>query len=256
VRLNETLAIGSLSVGVVIASALAVRHLRAENVQHVPFTAERVDIFYLYPSQQIRTTKAATYAKRPDGSFSERRVRMDSDGHPYVIQSFIDTTQRRGVTFDSLTHSITTARYGLSALAEYRTKPSACAMDDPQVTATILGFQVFRSSEPIASASGKTRVNESWVAPALDCYPLRQIQYLSKDGGPAVPVFRSDVTSVRLGQPDGSLFAVPDEGYTERSPSQVFAERQRLLGRNSVCPECEVKRDQILDRSYNATRNP
>jgi hypothetical protein len=66
-----------------------------------------------------------------------------------------------------------------------------------------------------------------WEAPALSCFPLKQINYIGPAGGELKALNVYTAKSVVVGEPEASLFAVPS-GFTERSPSgeaREFARR-------------------------------
>jgi hypothetical protein len=77
---------------------------------------------------------------------------------------------------------------------------------------TVLGYSVTQ----VVKRWNDVRL-EKWVAPQLDCYPLRS--HVSDSRGPYEEV---TVTKVEEVQPPDSMFEVPP-GYTEASPSEVEA---------------------------------
>jgi hypothetical protein len=78
----------------------------------------------------------------------------------------------------------------------------------------ILGYLVI----PITTSESDDDGGTKWIAPALDCYPLKETQLSSRGSHNEITV-----TAVAEGEPSATLFAVP-ANYIERPPSQVDAE--------------------------------
>ena len=98
-----------------------------------------------------------------------------------------------------------------------------------------------------SKSEGQSIMVEEWLAPGLDCLPLRVSATLQDSNGSVIGRDVEDVSSVRLGEPDGSLFEVPSQ-LTERSPSQVMAAEKAARG--EACEGCQSAGVTAADRNY------
>ncbi len=238
----------------ILGSFVVVRTTRGQTEQRAPFTAVVVENFYKYPSLQPASQVVTKFATKADGSNVKIREEALSDGTTNEIKGLIDVPSKTGATTEALTHSVTTVHYDDISIARYSKKPSACTADSPTESTEILGYTVLKSTHDAPVIAGVQRRTVSWVAPALDCYALKGTMFVSKDGGPLLPVTLTEVTSLAPGEPDPALFAIPSD-RTERSPSEVFAERQRIKNEpRADCPKC-VDRNATLDSIYREKHN-
>lgn len=113
----------------------------------------------------------------------------------------------------------------------------------------MLGFQVFKSSTSLPSAEGELNAVESWVAPALNCFPLLETHYLARAGGTPKLTSKREITAVVVGDPDPSFFVIPS-GNAEVAPSQLYEEHLGLLGKKEACTKCVEGRDKRWDDRY------
>src|SRR5262249_15516446 len=137
----------------------------------------------------------------------------------------IDTNTKTRIAADGLTESLTTTRISDARVKQMRTK-STCTPDPSASHSSVLGYDVVQAIKTLPAGNHGFLCVELWVAPALDCYPLREIVYRSSGGGSEVLTNLREVTSVNPGPPAVDLFVVP-RGYAERAPSAVFAEYDR-----------------------------
>lgn len=238
-------AISTLLIGGI--STVAERMLRAQHSGLVPLTAERVNVAYDATGNVSRRT-TETYARRSDGSWAHRRFSTSANGAVFYVQTLMEANLSRSRTFDSRTRSVTTIGYPPSEMEPYKSKPRDCRTDDPQQFDTVLDIKVLKVTTRLPSMPGKERIVEEWIAPSLDCFPMRQIFYEGGSGRLA-PVFEKRVSVISVGVVDGALFT-PPPNYEERPPSFVLGEHKRLQGKGGICTQCEIDRDKILDDRY------
>jgi hypothetical protein len=95
--------------------------------------------------------------------------------------------------------------------------------DGSESTEQLLGHAVVRVEEKLKAVH-----TVSWVAPDLDCFPLRQsVTFLNTQHA---GLHHEDVvTKIEERDPPSSMFAVPLD-YTERSPLELQAEYARKYG--------------------------
>lgn len=189
----------------------------AQPIARTPFTASLHETFYQYPTGEQVKTRDLAVAVAATGLRIEARHLVNPAGQGVEQRIIMDPVRRSRVVVDGLTESLTTT--------PYTSRPVTCTNDATSKHSTILGYDVVESIE-VRNQSGETWRTESWTAPALDCFPLRETTYIGKTGGSAVLTSVREATGVVMGQPAASLFEIP-AGYTERAPSQVLAEFNR-----------------------------
>jgi hypothetical protein len=94
--------------------------------------------------------------------------------------------------------------------------------------------------------NGASNQHDRWEAPTLNCFALRQIDAATVIPPQKGPHNVEEATSVVLGEPDATLFFVP-QNFLERSPSERHAEFERLYGVAAPTPPA-------ADEFYNASR--
>ena len=161
-----------------------------------------------------------TVARRSNGthmvSFS-----VDSPTHEKgAVVEIFDFVKLTYAFLEPFTESVSTYRHTAQDLRGLDGEKPGCTSDELALAkasgsaAYMLGYLVV----PITTAESESGGGGTkWVAPALDCYPLKETQ-----------IFRGShneitVTGVAEGEPPANLFTVPSN-YIERPPSQVDAE--------------------------------
>lgn len=224
----------------VIIIGLTWHSISAQSKGRTPFTALKVTKLY-DPNGIHRDTEIYLYAVRSDGS--NVLVKQMAGNQLQGTKTITDVILKRKITVDPLTESTTT--YPIRSddyLLRFTRRPARCTDDPNPERGTILGYEVVKVTRRIEDANIVTI--EEWVAPALDCYPLRSVTSLrAKDGTPG-PRNEHEVVVVIPGEPEASLFEVPSN-YTERSPSQVMSEWARRRGVQAVSPAASA-----LDEAY------
>lgn len=103
----------------------------------------------------------------------------------------------------------------------------------------VAGFRTFRyrlsSSQPNQNGDEQT----FWFAPDVECYSLRVVSERKAEAARTGSRFVKEATSVQLGDPDPTLFAVPGN-YAEVPPSELMrsslAERSRTTAARGESP--------------------
>lgn len=170
----------------------------------------------------------STIARRSDGSRMNEDLMPASDspnGQGTLLRQFWDVTGRRSVLLEPFTMSVMTQYLSDSEIANYLSSEHGCSdLESSESSAqsaaarsisTMLGHAVVQVEDSDAHIKAT-----SWVAPDLDCYPLkRTLWFLDLQG----EYQQTTVRDIVIGEPPDSMFDVGKD-YTERSPSQVEAE--------------------------------
>jgi hypothetical protein len=172
-----------------------------------------------------------TIARRSDGSLAKHFIVKDSDspdGSEGNAVFIWDVPSRQNIMLEPFTKSAMTQIYSPEEVSDFLSSQNACsdAILSPHAdrsTEQLLGYPVIRVEE-----TSQTEHTVSWVAPKLDCFPLRKTVTLLDAKQPGR---HSDsvVTSIQQGDPPDSLFVVPPE-YSERSPLEIQSEYARISG--------------------------
>lgn len=187
-----------------------------------------------------------SYARKSDGSWVQVANIESPDGEVGDLTSFVDVASSRHVDLEPFTRSAMTFYLSPSELRQEVGQSGSCPT---AVSAAggererILGYDVVRLTEKNRAPNNGKEIIEAWVAPELNCYPLRKSGSLS-DG----PHNEIEVTDLTEGQPPPTMFDVPPE-YVERSPSQLSAEWAARFGQEFWHDESTAKR---LDQRYYA----
>ena len=172
-----------------------------------------------------------TIARRADGSLVESFNVKDSDspdGNERIAVFIWDVPSRRNIMLEPFTKSAMTQFRSPKEIADFLSSQQACSdaivsANSGRSTEQFLGYTVVRLEE-----TSKAMNTISWVAPDLDCFPLRQtVTFLE----PAhAGLHHEDVaTKIDEVEPPSSMFDVPWD-YIERSPAEIQAEYSRKFG--------------------------
>jgi hypothetical protein len=171
------------------------------------------------------------------------------------VKLIVDTVAGQRVAVDPLTRSKTT--YHLTPKAIFRHedfRQGACEKSGEEVQ-RIAGLEARKFRQEISHGNPRRgshwkTVVERWLAPALNCEPLKVDSSMVSPDGTVRGRTVDEVISVTMGEPKESLFAVPE--YPEKSPSQVMAEYDRIRGRNG-CETCARSRS-AQDAAYDSAQ--
>jgi hypothetical protein len=264
--LMRRLTTGIMAIAVALATVSIARKTIAaaeRSVARVPFVAKQVTS--MYDSHGVlRHQLSSTYAIRRDGSWVE--LRTNADGRSISKRVIFDLGGKRRTTVIASTKSTTTYPLSKDELSAM-TRPngencSAMARDRGELKlqvplsgakTTLLDREVVHflwQSRP-AGSNGASESVEEWLAPSLNCYPMKEIvsksrPHAKEKGARTV----TEVLSVQLGDPDPSMFSIPPD-YTEKPPSQVISEQAEQRERKAS--DCEFARGE-LDKAYYSHR--
>jgi len=210
------------------------RALAQATMQPVPFTAEvlerRLDAT---GTEKYRETSLS--AMRGDGTTIRIIHRTFPDGKTYEFKTIIDVVHSTRIVLDQATESRTTYPLSNRSVQLLVNSTAYCGLNLDTERMTTAGYEALRQDN-----STKKLTAVRWLAPALNCFPLKETTQS------ATSTNSREVTSVRLGEPDATLFVIPDN-YTERTPSQVFNEFVRRFPGRQLPP---VETTTALDDAY------
>lgn len=193
-----------------------------------PFTAT-VDESHFKSDGTFSRVETFTVAFRTDGSFMRMVHRALPNGGEFEIKEVVDRASGNRTVVDYATRSLTTYPIRGSDARYFSDVSSACVNDKQGERSSILGYEVVLRHEGKTDNDGATRIADRWESPALNCFPLREIITPPAKAGVKVPHNERQVTKVVAGEPDASLFGIPQD-FVERSPSQRQTEFERLYG--------------------------
>ncbi len=182
-----------------------------------------------YPTGEAAKSSKRMVAVRADGSHVEAGLFDAPDGAQYSIRRVSDASLNRRTTVDESTGSVTT--YPLApgvAVLDGKPDRSACIGLFGAERSAILGYEVVKVVKSFTLPGAPERRIVTWMAPALDCLPLKATTYMGLPEGneTSVAVFEREATDIFLGSPDPVLFEIPAD-FTERRPSDAAQERSR-----------------------------
>jgi len=162
------------------------------------------------------------------------------------IRHINDLSKGEEIVVDGLTDSVSTLPIPRKGV-EMHTKAPTCVTEDPRMRGSMLGYDVVHVVEERARTGRTIRV-EKWLAPTLNCFPLKQIFYIGNTAADLYAANVKEVTQVSIGEPPSSLFEKP-VGYTERYASQRREEFARRYPEVPI-PEALRKADREDDEIY------
>ena len=228
--LRRAVLVSVLTIITAAGSSLLVKNLLlSQRRGRTAFTATETK--RMYDETQLRWTWENVYAVRSDGSKSITRSMPDPNGQIKEQVEIQDVESGQRTIVDEMTGSLSTTVMGEKAVSDLRMRPGRCT-DNPQAERRkVLGYEVvkFMANEvTVPSETGSFRlITEVWSAPALNCFPLKRTELVDlNDGSPLHVTNTYEVTSIVLGKPDDSEFAIPTD-YVERSPSEMLGEYSR-----------------------------
>lgn len=240
----STVIIGALAA----LGAYAYQHyyysVKAEASQ--PFTAIRLTRYFGQDGVRQARAETSLFATRSDGSTLEHRL-TNSDGTS-GLRIIYDPSKGTRISVDPFTESKTTYN-GVQIGSYSHLVHTGLAVGPPE---QFLGYEVVKIVQSLPENGPPQGRHTLWVAPALNYYALRAIAEKLNPDGSVQATTTEDTVSVLTGEPDANSFQIPIS-YTERSPSEVYLERERRSGK--PCPTCGDSL-QKLDHSYYQRRKP
>ncbi|MBM3789103.1 MAG: hypothetical protein FJW35_02005 [Acidobacteria bacterium] len=186
-------------------------------------------------------------AVRSDGSVVDEHIR-DRAGVLHRNRTIHDRAAGKKTALDEVTQSKTTYhRLRLKSFEETYLSHGPSVTDEGEM---ILGERVVRVTQ-----QDKQSLLNMWLAPDLNyCQLGVELVLYGEDGSIRARTVREAVRILR-GEPNPLLFEIPED-YVERSPSEVYAEMERIGLQQ--CPACgdQADRDARLDSIYQRYRVP
>jgi hypothetical protein len=215
----KALLTSAAAVAICLVTLGAYFHPRRTNTPGVVAFTATVETKMYDRSGAFKSMDVTVDAVREDGAHVF--LRESINGSPVGVKSVTDPNSATRIVVDPATESLTTYHLSKEEVSQLRNIPVDCIGAEHN---SILGFDVYKSTTTTSDEVGQLQV-ESWLAPALNCYPLRNVAILAKKDG-SKRRNESQAISVTKGTPDANLFNIP-VSYAERPPSQVLAEAAR-----------------------------
>lgn len=211
--------------------------------QKVPFTAE-----FVTTSTNCDRGTAITldqfYAVRSDGAtslglsgaFPRRRKVTD---YAAKLEVTLSDAYRIKVTYDYGAFPLRARRVGLGP---------RCSPPDNRYTYvgedSILGYRAYHYLAPPIVEDHGSEETHYWYAADLNCFIIKTLSYRRDRFGKTTSIFEKTTATIKPGEPDPRLFAVPDD-YREVKPSEF--ERTLLLGMVQERQGTEAVRSYPID---------
>ena len=244
---RQVLTVVLLTVAVGMVSRYA-GHSQQTKLNVKPFTATKVIMSFSSQTGEYLTARQQQYAIRSDGTQVVWMTKIDPLGQPKISKTVYDVPLERKRSADELTESyVTTPMSGIAHSLQHRA--GVCA-GQPLASERVFGYEVVRTEDEFAiptPAGGRFR-HVRYQAPSLNCYTMREEAYKSKGDGPLVRFEVKEVVSLLEGEPDPSLFELP-EGYTERTPTEMLREFGRRHSSQAMSEE-KLQKLHKLDEAY------
>jgi len=223
----------------------------------IPFTARVLQVFH-NPDGAAGVRENVVIAYRSDGSQAVGRVRTmegvaGRSPESAEFRRVRDVQAKMDHTIFPIAESVSSLPMSAGELARLTARPQDCAVegweiDEEPAPSTVLGHRVIKRTLTVPPSGGAAAgtIHEEWVAPELNCFPLRKI---TRTPGPdGIVRTRYDALEIQIGEPDEELFRVP-ESYTERSPREIQQEIARRRGEEfETNPAVESRTEQYYQR--------
>jgi hypothetical protein len=212
-----------------------------------PFTATVREVKFL-PNGSQGHEETYTVAFRTDGSNVTDYHHLLSNGETTHVKVVEDMQIGHRIAVDYATESTSTYPLPTNYATIMEKEASRCTVGivSKGESPIFLGYQVVLVHAGTIYKNGASNVRDRWEAPALNCFPLRRFDSRTGKPGEAAPHNEVQVTNIVLGEPDATLFSIP-QNFVERSPSERHAEFQRRYGMSAPTPP-------QVDEVYNSGR--
>lgn len=229
------LGVFALSVGLgVVSVALFAQRFRqsvyAQSVPVKPFTATyNITEFF---NEMPRAPQLQGFMRRSDGSNVVLHYRPDPRGGTKlmsinVVSDFTTKKATRVMQFID-----TTTTYPIQQAEANRLETQLRAGCTAESAGSMLGYDVVKTREVLVNSDTVNlgpaydrMQHDRWLAPALNCAPLRVEVTFYKDNKLVQRRVETALT-VLEGEPDASAFQIP-AGYVERTPGEAMLEADR-----------------------------
>ncbi len=240
-----------VAVAVVVLASLATwvgtRKTVAQVLGPRPMTVRYVESHFRDSDGALTFQSQKVWAVRSDGSVVEPRLPGAPDGRVYQQTIITDAAQGKRFVVDGITESVTTYVLKDESVQALRIPGGRCLSEKGVEAESVFGYTTLRVDAPLAD-----KTIQQWLAPDLNCVPLRTtVSRMMPDGTPKV-LLQREVVDIAFGEPDAALFAVPE--WPERTPSQVLELFRQKYGLPATA-ELEISKQQ-RDRAYRAQQVP
>ncbi|MBI1355079.1 MAG: hypothetical protein GC160_12090 [Acidobacteria bacterium] len=227
------------------AAGLAVCCLAiAQDAPFQSFTASGTIVMYSASGAPAQT-RTQDYAVRSDGSQALSLHQIDLRGERKTHKTVYDVPGAARLTTDDLTES--SILFPMKDLAGTTARRARECLRRPLADATILDYAV-RVEEAVPTPSGGVFRTVRYLAPALNCYALREEAYRSAGDETPILIEVKQATSVIEGEPPDEAFATPTS-YTARTPTEMLREYGRRYPDRALS-EDKIDRLSHLDRAH------
>ena len=182
----------------------------------IPFTAT---IIKRYTTDgKVWLQEHITHSVRSDNGVSKRLRRFTGDGK---MVANITRLRDPGRNLEIYVEHFTQSTHHSKLPPHANTPPAVNAVDfGVAESSTLLGYEVYKIKTERPSSPYGESVEERWIAPDLDNFPLRTVAADTIDG--TIHGWETEVTSIIPAALPKEAFQVP-EGYVERMPSEVVS---------------------------------
>ena len=235
-----------VSVAVGFISRLILKPPPVHGRELAAFTVEQVEERLPNVNAKPTSVMKVAFARRGDGSWFHSYPVQGQDGKTRELVEFADLGALISVHTEPVTKSAMSRHLkAVDLRSEISSSFEACDGSEKSPGAEhgeLFGLETVHISKKLGSAG----IDDKWVAPLLDCYPLRSV-YTAQDGRQ----IKVAATNLSIGEPVGDLFRIPS-GYVERSPREIDALYAKSIPGSKYLPEEQLER---LEARYQARQN-
>jgi hypothetical protein len=206
---------------------------------HAAFTAMSYDTVLDRSGNEVRKEQRLVAVRRDGSRVNVRYLRAPDERGLAAQKHILDLPRAEEVSSDELTESVTTLPLRKTAVEYYQRLPE-CTIQDAAERSTMLGYEVVRVVRQPGTPGDNMIVRwDDWVAPALNCFPLKRTVLRGRAEADLYISNVSEVYQVKVGEPEASLFERP-AGYVERSPLQRKEEFKKRYPETAArsCESC------------------
>lgn len=198
------------------------------------FTVSQEIVHFSGRSAERLESRQDTFAARADGSYARTFSIRSPKGEIGRAFEAVDLRGRTAIVAEPFTRSRVTMHLSLAEVRERRAAARSGCLGialDGAPRSSFLGLEA-----ALTVRKSKTETVEVWLAPALNCFPLRKTFSMAAGS-------RTEITTraISLSEPPASAFEPPLD-YVERSPAQVQAAYRARFGARSLWSEEMLQR--------------
>ena len=195
--------------------------------QRSPFTVELSERYLNPITLEVNTEARLINALRSDGSTAHSRAISGE----VMSRQVIDVPSRRNAVVSDPDKTKSTRYFAESERLEIQrnAKRVDCApngQERPSREEMVMGVRalVFESESKLGSQLLKLT---QWVAPELRCAEVRSVAEKLNQNREVIARTEKIPVAIRMGEPDASLFRIPDE-YVELAPSEMQGKTHQI----------------------------